>query len=96
MSFALLGALSATVGIVLLRLGIRLTMADSSEYRRNRERTGTLRRALAGKLPTFTDGIRDYRVHAGLAFDKTTNMFVPQGALSDEAVDHILRPTTGD
>jgi len=71
---------------------IKLIRADGHEYARNRDRTGSFRKALRGEIETVFDGARDYRVSAGIAVDCNTNSWVEQGRLSEEAISASLRP----
>lgn len=78
---------------VALRTGLlvfRLWRGDDGAYDQNRTRTGTVKNAAFGLVPTTLDGRRDYRVAAGIAFNRTTNAWVEQGRLSSEAIQSTL------
>jgi hypothetical protein len=62
-----------------------------SEYAKNRARTPSLGAVVRGEAPSFYDGVRDERVAAGIAIDTTTNHWVEQGRLSEEAISSVLR-----
>jgi hypothetical protein len=72
-------------------LGYRLMFGDSHAYEQNRLRTRTWRAAILGRLPTNFDGNRDYRVAAGIVFDKKHTEWVEQGRLSAEAIASTLQ-----
>ena len=76
--------------ILFFALGIKLLFSDRSEYQQNRNRYENIFAALTGTVKTVFDGSRDYRVRAGLAVNKK-NQWVEQGALSEEALDAVLR-----
>lgn len=78
--------------LVCALLAWRIWRGNRLEYERNRERTGSVRRAIFGELPTFFDGTRDYRVSAGVAVDRKKNEWVEQGRLSAEAIKAAVRP----
>jgi hypothetical protein len=50
-----------------------------------------MKNAALGLVPTDYDGRRDYRVAAGIAFNKKTKSWVEQGRLSAEAIQSSLR-----
>jgi len=62
-----------------------------SEYESNRVRSGKVKDAILGRVNTYHNGCRDSSVHAGIVVDKRTNTWVEQGALSDGAIDSVLR-----
>ncbi len=72
-------------------LALRLWRGDSTSYDQNRMRTGSMKNAALGLVPTDYDGRRDYRVAAGIAFNKKTKSWVEQGRLSAEAIQSSLR-----
>ena len=80
-----------TISFSAVRLGLKIFSADAEEYRRNREAIPSFVAAALGKLRTFYAGGRDHHISAGLAFDKRKQKWVEQGALSDSALDSILR-----
>lgn len=85
----------AACAIVFLRSGMlafRLLKGDLNSYEHNRIRTGSLRQAVFGEVPTEFDGRRDYRVAAGIALNRKTNTWVEQGRLSVEAIQATLSP----
>lgn len=88
----LLLAFIGTCGVSLLFAGLKLLFGDSEQYKRNRVRTSSFRRAITGCLPTMHEGGRDYRVSAGIAVNTKTGKWVEQGRLSDEAVQATARP----
>jgi hypothetical protein len=84
----------AVTAIVTLRAGllaVRLWRGDANSYDQNRIRTGSITNAALGLVPTDYDGRRDYRVAAGIAFNRKANSWVEQGRLSAEAVQSTLR-----
>ena len=87
----LLFAVLSFIPIFMITLGVKILRADSSLYKEARELTKSPLHAIKGDIPVDSDRIRDYRVAAGMALDKTSNRIVPQGAISDEIVGGILR-----
>jgi hypothetical protein len=73
-------------------LAWRIWRGNRIEYDRNRQRTGSFRKAIRGEVETVFDGTRDYRVSAGVAVDRKKNEWVEQGRLSAEAVTAAVRP----
>jgi len=82
--------LLAIVAVFLLSNALRLMRSNNGEYTRNRERAPTLRDILKGTAKTKHDGVRDYRVTAGLAVNTKTNSWELQGRLSEEAIDSVV------
>lgn len=91
----LAAVLGATVfgffGLQLLFDAIKLLRGDLAEYERNRSRTPSFLAALSGKIPTAHEGVRDFRVSAGIAIDLKTGTWIEQGRLSDEAIAAATR-----
>lgn len=77
-------------GFLFLVIGIRLVKADKNDYNKNKDRSGRFSEAIFGKVQTVHDGMRDYRVRAGLAVDVRKNQWIEQGTLSEEALDSVL------
>lgn len=75
----------------LAQTGFALWRAHSGDYRLNRERMSSWLDPLRGTSATHYDGVRDFRVRAGLAIDTRTNQWVEQGTLSEESLDSVLR-----
>lgn len=77
----------ATVSLLLI---LRIQSRPNA-YNANKARTGGWLKPILGRVNTFHNGYRDFSVHAGIAVDKKTNSWVEQGALSDGAVDAVLK-----
>ena len=86
-------ALLATglVGVSSLLLAYRIWSGDKIAWERNRRLSGGLMRVMRGEVPTMADGGRTYQVSAGIAIDRKTRKWKPQGRLSDEAIASALR-----
>ena len=70
--------------------GIKIIQSDKSTYSRNHKATGGFVNAIKGTLSTKTNGIRNYNVVAGLAYNKKTKQLESQGSLSNKAIENIL------
>lgn len=84
--FGLIVFVLGIVAFAMLLSAIRLWRGNKSEYERNRSRIGSIADTIKGDVPTDFDGVRDYRVAAGLAIDTRTGKWKEQGRLSEEAI----------
>lgn len=66
-------------------------ITKKSEYRSNHLKNGSVVNAIRGNVDTFYNGSRDSSIHAGIVVDEKTNTWVEQGALSDGAIDAVLK-----
>lgn len=66
-------------------------LSRQSEYESNKTKTNGVSNAILGRVNTIHNGCRDSSIHAGVVVDKKTNLWVEQGALSDGAIDSVLR-----
>jgi hypothetical protein len=80
------------LAITFLFVGMRLWLTDKGEYDRNYERIGSFLDAIRGRVGTWHNGARHFRVNAGLAIDTQSNEWIEQGAISEEAIDAVLKP----
>lgn len=80
----------STLSFAFLFTGIKILLAGKSDYIENRLLTGSPRNPIKGSIKTFRDGVRDYRVKSGLAVNTKKNIWVEQGALSEESIDNII------
>ena len=88
---AILIAFGGIVAVSLFALAVKLFRADKAEYKLNRRRSRSVVATLLGQVEgTHDTQNRDARVHAGLAVNKK-NEWVKQGALSDDALDAMLK-----
>lgn len=88
---AILLCVSGFVAITTFAIGVKVLFSDTTEYNRNRRKTGNWKNPWRGTLSTCCEGNgRDHNVSAGLAVDLKANKWVEQGRLSDEAIDAIL------
>lgn len=81
-------------GGVALYFGLRLIMAirnaDPAEYKTTKNLAGNIQNAFKGNVKPYHDGVRDYRVKAGLAVDLDRNVWVQQGAISKESLNSVF------
>jgi hypothetical protein len=94
-SSLLLGGAIVAIGIVglsIISVGIRLMLASRSDYDRNRERSPKPMDPIRGTLSVNHDGVRDFRVAAGLGVNLRDNTWVEQAKLSDEALLALRYP----
>lgn len=85
-------ALSSLVTILLLSLSFKFATADKHAFRSNQKASKGFMNALKGTVPSYHHGgMRDYKVHAGLAIDRKKNKLVSLGGLSSEAVASVLK-----
>lgn len=82
--------IAAVIAVISFRLGYLMLRADKGSYDVNRERSGTFMDVLFGHVKTKKGDFRDFRVQAGVAFNKKSNKWVEQGVLSDEAIDELF------
>lgn len=84
----------AGVGSVLcfifVGLAIKTLTADKSSYRQNQIESGSLIDALKGTSLSKRSS-SSCRIREGLAINTKTLEIVPQGALSDDAINSILK-----
>jgi hypothetical protein len=78
------------LGFRILRVAYLIFAGDLNVYQRNRGRVRSFKAVYRGKVPTKYDGTRDDLVAAGVAIDTSTNTWVEQGRLSDEALQDAL------
>lgn len=71
--------------------GIKILFADKAIYRCNYKSTSGFMNAIKGTVPTVRDGVRSHNAVAGLAFDLKSKKVIPQGTLSNEAIESVLR-----
>jgi hypothetical protein len=89
----MLGTLLLLAGACVAWFALALRRGSYNEYERNRARVkGSFSRIFFGTVPTFHDGVRDDKVSAGIALDRSANRWVEQGRLSDEALEDVLAP----
>ena len=81
-------------GFAFLVAAYRLARGDIVEYERNRQRTPGILSVIQGRISPVFDGVRDYRVAAGLAVDLKSKKWVEQGRLSNEALTSVFRDPT--
>ncbi len=80
------------LGCFLFFTGLKILWADSSEYERNRLRSGaSILRIMKGDLPATQSLRRDYSVAHGLAFNTKTKKLEDRAKLSEESINFILR-----
>ena len=80
------------LGYIFLLVTIRLIVSPRDEYERNAARYSKWSDGLLGRAHQKRDGEFDGRVRAGMAYSKKRKSIVPNGRLSEAAVDKILRP----
>lgn len=88
-------ALAIVVGggfaLALIRLGYQILSADREDYKKNQQAGPKIIDPMLGTLNTYNVCSRDYLVGAGLAFNENLNQWQEQGALSESAIDTILK-----
>ena len=70
-------------------LAYKSLKADKFQYRQM-SAAGSVRDALKGTI-TPRDGVPSYLIREGLAIDKRNKKIVPQGTLSDDALNSMLK-----
>jgi hypothetical protein len=92
----LLALAVAIVGIsfsfILFLVASRIASAPRDEYERNASRYSRWVDAFLGRAHQKRDGEFDGRVRAGMAYRRRDGRIVPNGQLSESAVDKILQP----
>ena len=79
-----------TLSLVFLRMGIVLNNGSPDMYERNRKMAPRILDVLLGKVMTDSEGLRDYKVAAGIAYDVKKKQWVEQGKISTEAIVEML------
>ena len=72
-----------------MKLAYKCLRANESEYRRAHQ-TGSLKDAFKGTIIP-QNGVSSCLIREGLAIDKKKKKIVPQGTLSDDALNSLLR-----
>ena len=75
--------------LLFVKLAYKFLRADKLLYRQLHE-AGTLEDALKGTIIP-REGFPAHRIREGLAIDKKKNKVVPQGTLSDDALNSLLQ-----
>ena len=90
---ALLQIIIAFVGsslfFLFMRLAYKSWKADKLQYRQM-STAGSVKDALKGTIIP-RDGVPSYLIREGLAIDKRNKKIVPQGTLSDDALNSLLK-----
>lgn len=77
-------------GVIFAAVAIRLMQSDSGAFERNQRRSKSVMSVVRGQADardrTSPDGI----CHEAIAVNRRENRWLPQAALSDEAIDSIL------
>lgn len=84
------------VGIVFAALAVRLARSDTGAFERNRKRSKSIRSVIRGQANAREDASPDGLCHEAIAVDARKNRWIPQAALSDEAVDSLLTRSGND
>jgi hypothetical protein len=86
----IVGIFAAVLATCVAFVTIRIAFGDRQEFEANRRRIRNIGKTVRGEVSPIYDGVTDYRVRAGLAYDKKKNIWIEQGTLSDEAIEAIL------
>jgi len=71
--------------------GIQVLKADKVAYKSYQVLTRNITNPLFGTVSTSHDGSRDYRVDAGILWDRKNNRVIDQGKLSNESISSLFR-----
>ncbi|MHB8783398.1 MAG: hypothetical protein ACYDAX_08290 [Desulfobacteria bacterium] len=71
-------------------VGYKIWKSDQGDYQQNKDLTEKYLDPKSGTISARRDGVRDYRIKAGLAVNMRNRVWVEQGALSEESIDNIL------
>lgn len=79
------------IAIIFLIGAYKILIADDATYTCNNRSTSGFLNTIKGTVPTNRDGARSHNVVAGLAYDLKNKKVIPQGSLSNEAIENLLR-----
>ncbi len=75
-----------------ISLALKIWRSEDSAYVSNQKHSKNFKMVLFGRLSAWvTNGERDHQVKAGLAYDERRKKWVSMGALSDEAINRIIK-----
>ncbi|WP_145915698.1 hypothetical protein [Labrenzia sp. CP4] len=85
------GVVLFVIATVFFLAVVRVTFGKRSALRSAKVSSNSLKQAITGDLKPLHDGRRDFRVAAGIALKEVDGKkkWVPQGKLSDEALNSI-------
>ena len=79
------------IAMIFLIGAFKIFFADEATYKCNHRSTSGFLNAIKGTVPTKREGARSHNVVAGLVYDLKNKKVVPQGTLSNEAIENLLR-----
>jgi cytochrome b len=81
----------AFIALIFFISAFKIFFADEAAYKCNHRSTSGFLNAIKGTVPTKREGARSHNVVAGLVYDLKHKRVVPQGTLSNEAIENMLR-----
>lgn len=79
------------IAMIFLIGAFKIFLADQATYKCNHRSTSGFLHAIKGTVPTNREGARSHNIVAGLVYDLKHKKVVPQGTLSNEAIENLLR-----
>ncbi len=83
--------ISLIVSALFIVAGVLVLKADKVTYKSCQVLTRGFKNPILGTVPTSSDGSRDYRVDAGILWDRKRNRVIDQGKLSNESISSLFR-----
>ena len=87
----LIACMVFVVAMFFISVGIQVLTADRVAYRSCQALTKNVKKPVLGMISTYGEGSRDYRVAAGMLWDRKSKRVIDQGKLSNESIDSLFR-----